>query len=84
MAGAFVEDIELSVLFERDKGLCGLCRRKVNPKLKYPHRGSASIDHIIPFSKGGEHSYANTQLAHFGCNGSKGAGAVGEQLRLLG
>jgi 5-methylcytosine-specific restriction endonuclease McrA len=32
---------------------------------------SATIDHIKPLSKGGEHSYANTALAHYGCNARK-------------
>lgn len=29
---------------------------------------TCSIDHIQPLSKGGRHSYINTQLAHLHCN----------------
>lgn len=32
-----------------------------------------TIDHIIPLSKGGLHSWNNIQLAHLSCNSSKGA-----------
>lgn len=34
---------------------------------KYP-----SIDHIIPMSKGGGHTWDNVQVAHRGCNTRKG------------
>ena len=39
---------------------------------KYP-----SIDHVIPLSKGGTHSWDNVKLAHFSCNSAKGASLVG-------
>lgn len=29
-------------------------------------------DHIVPLAEGGEHSYANVQVAHVFCNRSKG------------
>lgn len=31
----------------------------------------ATIDHIIPLSKGGTHTYNNVQLAHYICNSKK-------------
>jgi 5-methylcytosine-specific restriction endonuclease McrA len=31
------------------------------------------VDHIVPISKGGPHSYLNVQLAHAKCNRTKGA-----------
>jgi 5-methylcytosine-specific restriction endonuclease McrA len=36
--------------------------------LRYPDPGFGSLDHAIPLSKGGSHSYANAQLAHLSCN----------------
>jgi len=73
-------------IFERDGWRCGLCGHKVNPQVKYPHPRSASLDHIVPLSKGGDHARANTQLACLVCNISKQAnvGGNGEQLRLIG
>jgi len=69
---AFVEDVILSILYERDSGACGICEKPVDRSLLYPAHLSSSIDHVLPISRGGEHSYANTQLAHLGCNISKG------------
>ena len=71
---------------ERDGWQCQLCRKKVNKRLKHPDPMCASIDHIVPISKGGTDMRANVQLAHLVCNMSKGNRtlAEGEQLRLLG
>lgn len=65
--GLFVEDVDPSVLLERFNGCCGICKRPI-AKGKGFH-----IDHIVPLSKGGEHSYGNTQPAHQSCNLKKGA-----------
>jgi 5-methylcytosine-specific restriction endonuclease McrA len=44
-----------------------------------------SLDHVIPISAGGEHSKANTQLAHLGCNAKKQAKIrEPQQLALIG
>lgn len=68
----YVEDVALGVLFRRDGGICRICGRPIDASLSHPDPGSASVDHVIPVSKGGEHSYGNTQLAHLVCNLSKG------------
>jgi HNH endonuclease len=72
LAAVFVEDVSLAVLIRRDRSRCGLCRSLVDAALSWPNPGSASMDHVIPIGLGGEHSYANTQLAHLFCNLSKG------------
>lgn len=63
---------------------CGLCAKAVNPGLRWPHPLSASLDHIVPLSLGGDHTVTNVQLAHLRCNVSKGISAMNEQLRLIG
>lgn len=70
-------------IFERDGWICQICGRKINKKLKWPNPLSKSIDHIIPFIRGGSDSPINVQAAHLRCNLSKNAGSGG-QLRLIG
>ena len=65
LRGGFVEAVDIAVLAERDGGRCGICHKKVN-------RTERSIDHILPVSKGGAHSYANTRLVHLKCNIARG------------
>lgn len=64
---AFVEVVDPLVVFERDGGICGICRGSVEPESDW------HVDHIVPLAKGGKHAYANVQLAHGRCNRSKGA-----------
>lgn len=79
-----VERIDPGVVMDRDGWRCHLCDRKIPKNRKAPHPLSASIDHIVPLSLGGEHSYRNVAAAHLGCNQAKRTDAVGEQLRLIG
>lgn len=65
---AAVEEIIDYVVFERDSWTCQLCSEAVDPKCEWPDSMSPSIDHIMPLSKGGDHSMDNVQLAHLGCN----------------
>lgn len=65
---ATIEHFFPSEIYERDGWVCQLCHKKVNKRLKYPNLLSASLDHIVPLSKGGEHSRKNVHLAHLICN----------------
>jgi 5-methylcytosine-specific restriction endonuclease McrA len=58
-------------VFQKSLGCCGICGMEVDSAIKYPHPMSASIDHIIPIAKGGNHCLSNVQLAHFICNSHK-------------
>lgn len=78
--GATVDrNITLAALVERDNGICYLCGKRVNEE-DYSIRDKAfmcgnwypSIDHVIPLSKGGKHSWENVRLAHRICNSVKG------------
>ena len=69
---AFIEKVEPMKVFERDNWICKLCNHPVSKLMDKRLVDIASLDHIIPISKGGEHSYANTQLAHVSCNIRKG------------
>ncbi len=72
------KDISLLKLAERDKGICQICGLEVRwddieEKDQAIIAGDyyPSIDHIIPLSKGGMHSWDNVQLAHRKCNSYK-------------
>ncbi|MEW2302565.1 HNH endonuclease [Streptomyces sp. NPDC006655] len=60
-------------VFERDGWICGLCDKPVDRHLAYPAPMSASLDHVIPLSRGGHHEPENVQCSHLTCNVRKGA-----------
>lgn len=60
--------VTVAALLERDGEECGICGEAIDLDLEHPDPLSKSIDHVIPISKGGEHSLTNCQLAHLGCN----------------
>lgn len=59
-------------IYERDNWTCQLCLKVVNPNLAFPDPMCASLDHVIPLSRGGSHKSSNVQLAHLRCNTSRG------------
>lgn len=67
--------ISLQGVYERDGGTCQICgcacdwgdKRYGDCGPTYP-----SIDHIVPFARGGAHTWDNVQLACFDCNSRKG------------
>lgn len=77
--GRVDNDIELSRLYKRDKGICYICGLKCDYKdFKYDDNNNfivgktyPSIDHYIPISKGGTHSWDNVRLACYWCNVNK-------------
>ena len=81
-----VERFSLQEIAERDGWRCHICGKRVRKDIGDTRRDSraATMDHLIPVSKGGPHSRDNVALAHRGCNSRKGVRAVGEQLRLIG
>ena len=84
--GKYIEHVDITKLFFRDNGHCKICGKKLNLKRKFPHSLAITIDHIIPVSKKGEHSYRNVQLACLACNMQKGNRTIesGEQLKMFG
>lgn len=70
--GVPYETIMLSKVLERDGPTCMLCGSPTNLTARVPHPRSATLDHVIPMSKGGAHLYSNVQIAHFICNSKRG------------
>ena len=69
------EPIDRVGLYQRDRGMCGICRKRVA-------RSQMSIDHIVPISRGGTHTWDNVQLAHTECNRRRNDGLLPSQLHL--
>jgi len=55
-----------SVVWEGANGICHVCCEPVTLK-------EATLEHVIPLSRGGRHTYKNTKVAHKKCNSRKGA-----------
>lgn len=67
------ESVNVVKVFVRDGWRCQLCGKKTDKRRKTPSKSAPTLDHIIPVSKGGSHTYDNVQLLCFECNCSKGA-----------
>lgn len=66
------DDIVHLEVFERDEWVCGLCYKLIESWRRGDDWMRATLDHIIPLSKGGLHVYDNVQAAHWLCNQKKG------------
>lgn len=66
--GVPYEPVNPMKVYARDGWVCQICGASVSPISAWPDPQSKSLDHIIPLSKGGAHSYKNVQLAHLRCN----------------
>lgn len=73
-AGEFDDTISLERVYARDNGICQICGKPTDYAARKGKRVSSfypSVDHIVPLSKGGSHTWENVQLAHIGCNSRK-------------
>ena len=52
----------------RDGDACGICGGAVEAGRRHPDPMSPSVDHVIPWSRGGANEPGNCQLAHLVCN----------------
>jgi len=58
---ATVGPVNLPAVFDRDGGRCWICWRSLT--IEHTH-----FDHVIPLSKGGEHSEDNIRVSCAPCN----------------
>ena len=70
------EHVNRREVFDRDEWRCQVCKEPVDQTLRWPDPLSATLDHVVPLSRGGRHAPDNVQLAHFICNVRKGARAA--------
>lgn len=75
-AGTQVVPVNRELVAQRDGWCCGICGKRVT-------RATWSLDHIVPLSRGGSHTYANIVLAHRSCNSRRGVGRLPVQPALF-
>jgi hypothetical protein len=66
-----VEAIVPIEVFKRDNWTCWICTQPIDRGQQWPQPLSPTIDHVIPITKGGEHTMANVRCAHAVCNNKK-------------
>jgi hypothetical protein len=70
--GVAYEFVNRIRVFDRDGWKCQICGRKTpKARLGSMEPNAPELDHRVPMSKGGPHSYENTQCACRECNGLK-------------
>lgn len=72
-SGQFRTEFEKNrLIILRTQEICGICGQPVDKTIKNPDPMAATVDHIIPISRGGHPSaLENLQLAHRWCNRQK-------------
>lgn len=70
---AFVEPIDFFSVWCRDSGLCFICGFPAD-------KNNWWLEHVIPLSRGGLHSYDNVAVSHPYCNNSKNNKLMSELL----
>lgn len=71
--GVHADRISPREVYDRDEWFCGICGESIDSSLSYPHPKSVSLDHVVPISKGGAHTFDNVRAAHWLCNTRRGA-----------
>lgn len=70
--GVPYEPVDYRVVLERDAWTCQICGSPTPAELRGTHDQRApEVDHIIPISRGGPHTYSNVQCACRQCNREK-------------
>jgi len=82
--GVAYEPIKRLVVYDRDAWTCQLCGCKTKKENKgKQHDRAPTLDHIVPLSLGGSHTYDNVQTACLSCNVKKSNKSTIGQLHLF-
>lgn len=65
------DEIDHLTLFELHAWICVICHKKINRRYRLPNFMAATVEHIIPLSRGGTHTWDNVAPAHYRCNMDK-------------
>lgn len=82
--GVAYESVNPFRVFDRDGWRCQICGKQTPRERRgscYPN--APELDHRVPMSKGGSHTYSNVQCACRACNGAKSNSSNVGQMPLL-
>lgn len=65
---AALRSLSIEQLGDRDNWTCHICEQSVNPLLPCNDKQGATVDHVMPLSRGGSDELDNLKLAHWICN----------------
>lgn len=80
---ATIEVFSARDIFERDQWECQACGKHVRLNVVRFAPARATLDHILPLSKGGLHTRANVRCLCMFCNIRKNNRVLMDQLRLF-
>jgi 5-methylcytosine-specific restriction endonuclease McrA len=81
-AGVAAESFAAAEIFERDAHRCWICGDEALIEVPKTHPLRATLEHVVPLSRGGAHTRANVRCAHLICNLQKGDRVLPERLPL--
>ena len=66
------DKIDHLAVFEACNWVCFLCKQTIDRRLRHPHLMAATLEHIVPLSRGGTHTWDNVTASHAKCNFARG------------
>ena len=72
LRGKWISDADRAAIYLRDNFTCQLCGKKCIQDENRVHSDHITIDHIVPYSKGGAHTADNLRVACRSCNVKRG------------
>lgn len=66
------DKIDHLAVFEAHRWTCYVCKKPIDRRLRFPHFMAATIEHIVPLSMGGTHTWDNVAASHARCNWERG------------
>lgn len=76
--GFWNSQVKRSIVFRKDKHRCYICKAKCRTDNEWNHPLAATVDMVVPASKGGDWDYHNLRCACRGCNSHKSDRLVGQ------
>lgn len=67
------DKIDPYIVYTAHDWMCCLCKEPIDPELRLPDLGAATLEHLVPLADGGTHTWDNVAPSHADCNFKKAA-----------